>query len=272
VKRAELEALLERIAAGDETALETLLAFLETRSAGTRVLFLEALAIEDEEEMWEAIMLTLADDDLPQIAPLAETEAAPPPDLLDTLRSAPARQARVEAARALASWRDPRTVSALVEALADDLMVAAAAVEALVEVGAPAVPPLVEALQAHDVQVRRHAAKALSRLGDARAVDALIEALEDPNYSVRWLAAEGLVTIGREAVLPLLRALSTRAVGAWLRQGAFHVLNKVEASGDEERRWLRRLAGRVRRAPAAEVPLLARRALAEWERLWTRGE
>ncbi|MDQ7030050.1 MAG: hypothetical protein Q9O62_09880 [Ardenticatenia bacterium] len=135
MKRAEIEALLERIAAGDEEALDALLAFLETRSSGTRVLFLEALAIEDEEQMWEAIMLTLADDDLPAVAPLAQGEDVPPsapPDVLNQLRFGPTRRERVEAAKALAAWRDPRTVSALVDALADDRLVAAAAVEALV--------------------------------------------------------------------------------------------------------------------------------------------
>lgn len=268
MRRAELEALLERIAAGDEEALETLLAFLETRSAGTRVLFLEALNIEDEEQMWEAIMLTLADDDLPPVAPLAEEEEPEPPhappQVVEALRHGPTRQDRLNAARALAEWRDPRTVGPLIEAFHGDRLVAGAAVEALVEIGAPAVPALIEALQDAEAQVRWHAAKALSRLADARATEALINALDDPNYGVRWLAAEGLVAIGPTVIEALLRALSTRRVGAWFRQGAYHVLNKVEAEDEAQKQWLRQLATRVRRDPADELPLLARRALAEW--------
>ena len=269
MKRAELEALLDRIAVGDEEALETLLAFLETRSAGTRVLFLEALAIQDAEQMWEAIMLTLADDDLPAVAPLAEAEAEPeppraPPDVVDALLHGPTRQARLEAARALAEWRDPHTVKPLVETFRGDRLVAGAAVEALVEIGAPAVPALIEALRDREAQVRWHAAKALSRLGDVRAAEALIERLDDPNYGVRWLAAEGLVAIGVAVVEMVLEALCTRRVGAWFRHGVYHVLNKVEAPSEAEKAWLRQLAARVRRDPADELPLLARRALTEW--------
>ncbi|MDQ7030051.1 MAG: HEAT repeat domain-containing protein [Ardenticatenia bacterium] len=129
-------------------------------------------------------------------------------------------------------------------------------------------PALIEAMQAQEAQVRRYATRALSHLGDARATDVLIEALEDPSYSVRWLAAEGLVAIGPEAVAPLLRAMSARVVRAWFRQGAFHVLNKVEGVGNAEAQWLRRIAARVKRDPAEELPLLARRALDEWQRLW----
>lgn len=59
------------------------------------------------------------------------------------------------------------------------------------------------------VDLRRRAAGALGRLGDARAVDALIAALDDP--SVADAAAIALTQIDDErAVMPLARALSDR--------------------------------------------------------------
>ncbi|HBY98858.1 MAG TPA: hypothetical protein DEP84_33750, partial [Chloroflexi bacterium] len=84
-----------------------------------------------------------------------------------------------------------------------------------------------------------------------------VDALNDPNYGVRWLAAEGLAAEGPAALPPLLEALSTRKLTAWLRQGAAHVLTKVAVPDPLLRDDLRSLAAQVKQGPAAEIPVLA---------------
>jgi HEAT repeat protein len=126
------------------------------------------------------------------------------------------------------------------------------------------VPALIDAARDDNEQVRWHATKALSQLGDARAADVLIAALDDTNSGIRWLAAEGLVAAGTDIVEPLLRALGNRTVGARFRQGVYHVFNKLEGETEPQTTWCRRLARRVRREPTENMPVLASRSLSEW--------
>ena len=65
--------------------------------------------------------------------------------------------------------------------------------------GAPAVPTLIDALQATDDSVRANAAFALADMGKAaqEALPALIRAAQDPSESVRRHATEGLGLIGQ---------------------------------------------------------------------------
>ena len=59
-----------------------------------------------------------------------------------------------------------------------------------------------------DEGVRRHAAGALGKIGDARAVEPLIGVLSDDDENVRWRAAEALGKIGdKRAVEPLIGVL-----------------------------------------------------------------
>lgn len=270
MKRAEVERLLERVALGDEDALDQLLTEVEKEGPATRKLLLDALN-QDGEEMWQAVILTLADDPyemppttLSHSPDQAEETGRVPPETIRALQFADDRHERVNAAHELASWADPATVPALIDALDDDRLVANAAMEALVEIGAPAVPALLEAAGDDNQQVRWHTTKALRHIGDERAAPVLVQALDDDNSGVRWLAAEGLVAIGAAAVEPLLREVGDRTVGARFRQGTYHVLNKVEGENETQTTWLRRLAQRIRREPTENMPILARQALDGW--------
>jgi HEAT repeat protein len=75
---------------------------------------------------------------------------------------------------------------------------------AMVELGTPAVPPLIQALRDGDSDVREAACRALGEIGDRQAVPPLIQALKDGNEDVRWAACRALGQIGdpasREAV------------------------------------------------------------------------
>jgi HEAT repeat protein len=76
-----------------------------------------------------------------------------------------------------------------------------------VDIGAPAVEPLIDALRHHDSLVRQVAARGLGQIGDIRAVEPLIAALRG-REDVRAVAAQALGQIddGR-AVEPLIAAL-----------------------------------------------------------------
>ena len=101
-------------------------------------------------------------------------------------------------------------VKGLIKALgykSEDYLIPNNAAFALVEIGEPAVEPLIEALKNENSQVRGRAAFALGGIGDIRAVEPLIEALNDTSI-IRSNAAAALGKIGdARAVEPLIKVL-----------------------------------------------------------------
>jgi HEAT repeat protein len=106
-----------------------------------------------------------------------------------------------------------------------------AAREQLEEIGRPAVPFLVRALQSPSAYARWEAAKALGKIGDASAAPALVRTLEDEKAAIRWLAATALINLGRDALVPLLRGLEGNSDSIWFRDGAHHVLRHLIRDG-----------------------------------------
>ncbi|HUL59681.1 MAG TPA: HEAT repeat domain-containing protein [Anaeromyxobacteraceae bacterium] len=98
-----------------------------------------------------------------------------------------------------------------------------AAAEALARIGAAAVAPLVERLEAPDGNLRQAAAGALGLMRDRRAAPALSARLADPDANVRAAAAEALGRIGGpQAGDALLAALDVPDAG--LRLAALEAL------------------------------------------------
>lgn len=105
---------------------------------------------------------------------------------------------------------------------------------ALVDIGHPAVDPLIKTLlnPKSDERLRWETAKALSEIADPSAAPALVKVLEeDWSFGVRWLAAEGLISMADRGLPTLLEALIDRPESAWLREGAHHVLRVLAAEG-----------------------------------------
>ena len=127
---------------------------------------------------------------------------------------------------------------------------------ALVAIGQPALPALVEALTNVDDRVRFEAAKALIEIHDPKAVPALIGALEDERSQIRWVAAEGLTRLGSASRGPLLHALIEHSDSVLLREGAHHILRCWARLGwgDEVGPVLAALEDIE---PAVEVPMAA---------------
>ena len=271
MNRDALERLLDRVADGDAEARDDLLDLINRQSPGLRALAHEALE-EGGPDMREQLIMTLAHDPeldmggfrpkpvAPPADAAAEVEAAPP-ELLYKL-SKGSKAERISAARELGNYADPSTVAPLIGALTSgERRLASAAEGSLQKLGRLAVPALVRVMHEESGQPRWHAARVLTHLGDPRATEALIGALEDSNYGTRWLAAEGLVAIGQPVVRPLFEMLAQQEkVSAWLKQGAYHVLNKVKLGSDDAH--YRDVARDIHSASAGVIPSIAARELA----------
>jgi HEAT repeat protein len=109
---------------------------------------------------------------------------------------------------ALGKIRDERVLAPLMLQLRNDEF-KDDAINALVELGAPALPRLIAALRDKDDNVRTSAVLALGRIKNGDAIAPLIGMLEDQDWFTRLTAAAALESIGdergREAIKPLLK-------------------------------------------------------------------
>jgi hypothetical protein len=101
---------------------------------------------------------------------------------------------------------------------------------AVVELGTPAVPPLIQALGDEDIDVRRAACRALGEIGDRQAVPPLIQALRDWSSYVRVAACEALGQIGDPQALPhLIQALEDENEDEDVSWAAREAVEQIEA-------------------------------------------
>ncbi len=125
-----------------------------------------------------------------------------------------------------------QAVKALVMVLSSrDGLLRKAAREAVVVIGAPAVPALIGCLADGGKTARWEAAKALGRIADPSAAPALVGALEDDDFGIRWLAADALIRLGSSSLQPLLDALLQDPDCGRLREGTHHVLRALSSRG-----------------------------------------
>jgi HEAT repeat protein len=137
---------------------------------------------------------------------------------------------RKYAIAALGKIRDERVLDPLMLQLRNDEF-KDDALNALVELGEPALPRLVTALKDKDENVRKQAVKALGLIKHANAIDPLIDMLADSDFYIRLMAAAGLEAIGddrgRDAIKPLMkdpdmvvRMRVERILAKWKKQPA----------------------------------------------------
>ena len=163
-----------------------------------------------------------------------------------------------------ASKKTPTGISERIAALASPSPVARRkAREALVALGKPAVPSLIQLLSHCKPHARWEAAKALGGIADPIAASALVNALKDRDGDVRWLAAEGLAALGQDALHPLLAALIERSESDWLCEGAHHVCHALIKKKGLGQVLQPLLAALGQSEPEAAAPLAAYTALSE---------
>lgn len=121
-------------------------------------------------------------------------------------------EVRAEAAMALGRMGKPAARPLIDEALnSPDKDVRSNAARALVMIGQPAVPEMIEAVKTGKPTQKVGAANALGELATARAIPAMIGALSAKEQEVRLTCRDSLVTLGSDAVEPLIGALTNKS-------------------------------------------------------------
>jgi len=134
------------------------------------------------------------------IRTLALVEGAKAEWFLDALLD-PQAEVRAAAALAIAGHPDARAVGALIPLLSDEDNVASVmAVNALVEIGAPGVMPIVEAYEQAPARGRIQIVRCLAELRDPRAIHLLMRAQGEASAVVQYWAQEGLERLGLNMV------------------------------------------------------------------------
>ncbi|MGD1855850.1 MAG: HEAT repeat domain-containing protein [Leptolyngbyaceae cyanobacterium] len=116
---------------------------------------------------------------------------------LQAVNEADSAQGLLDAVEALAELNDTRAVPTLIQVLGfNNPGAAVAAVEGLIQIGVPAVSPILKKLDGYNYGARAWAIRALAGIGDPRGQSLLLEAAaNDFSLSVRRAAARGLGTI-----------------------------------------------------------------------------
>lgn len=176
-----LESLIQQLTQGsDEQAEAAALAIAALGEAALPALTRLSTSQVVDERWWA--LRCLAGMDGPGVTPL----------LIAGLRD-PEVEVRQCAALGLSHNPDPAAIPDLVTALhLEDPMLRRLAAEALVAIGEPAVPALIETLAGGQDLARIEAARGLAMSDDPRAVPALFEALDDPSALIEYWADLGL--------------------------------------------------------------------------------
>jgi len=167
-KRAEIAAM--QLAAAGSHNLMTLREFLRDQDANIR---------------WWATR-TLAEIHTPESTPL----------LLQALRDP---EPEVQQCAALALRRQPNSdaITQLIQALsASDRLLARLAGVALIAIGEDAIPALIRVMENNPQPARLEAVRALSTIGDTRAIPILIKVLDEDSAIMEHWAGQGLEKMG----------------------------------------------------------------------------
>jgi HEAT repeat protein len=183
-----LDQLLADLTSGDETRAENAVPGLVELGEAAFPALRDLLKSSDADQRWWALR-TLAQ------SPQARTEWLLP--LLDD----PAPEVRQAAALGLCNQPGETAIKPLVRALSDeDSMVSDLARNALVLIGKPAVPSLLDVPKDAPQRARINALRALAEVGDYAAVPIFMAALEEDSAMLHHWAEEGLDRLGLNMV------------------------------------------------------------------------
>lgn len=138
----------------------------------------------------------------------------------------------------LKNIKSPDAIEVLIRAF-NHCNVGEDAARALVEIGEPAVVPLIVALKDSHADVRQFSAMALAEIKDPRAIEPLILALKDNDFSVRLAAAKALGEMHElRAIKPLIDTLKVDTSNT-VQMVAVKSLEKITGRdyGDNAAKW-----------------------------------
>ena len=184
----DLGKLLADLTSGDETRAESAVYDLVDLGEEAFPALRDMLSSSDDDHRWWAVR-TLAQSPQPQtewLLPLLNDSVA---------------EVRQAAALGLCSHPNETAISPLIQALSDaDSMVSGLACSALIVIGKPAVPALLQISKDAPQTARINATRALAEIVDHSAIPALMAALEDDSIMVQHWAEEGLERLGLNMV------------------------------------------------------------------------
>jgi HEAT repeat protein len=185
---AEIQDLLAELTSGDDLRAEnSISAILELGTAALPALW-DLTRAEDVDTRWWAVR-TLA------VSPHTRTD-----DLVPILKDS-APEVRAAAALALCNHPHESAAEALIESLADnDSLTAGLAANALVKIGSPSVPSLLEVMGKAPAGIRILALRALSEIRDHRAIPVMMKCLGEESAVLQYWAQEGLDRLGLNMV------------------------------------------------------------------------
>ncbi|MCU0542114.1 MAG: HEAT repeat domain-containing protein [Oscillatoriaceae cyanobacterium Prado104] len=132
-------------------------------------------------------------------------------ELIQAVEQADSSDSLLNAVKALAAASSTQAIPTLIAVLGyNNPGAAVAAVDGLIQIGEPAVLPLLEQLDGYNYGARAWAVRALAGIGDPRGLEILLDAAaNDFALSVRRAAARGLGTICWE-LMPEAEVLEAR--------------------------------------------------------------
>ena len=184
----DIPTLLADLTSGDDTLAEA--SALELAALGGEALpaLISLLDSAEVDHRWWAVRA------------LAQCDHPPLEVLLRALDDA-SGEVRQCAALALASHPDPQAVTALIRALSDpDRMTANLAANALIAIGAEAVPGLIETVHNGGQAARLEALRALAEIRDPRAIPTMMNVLDEDSILLQHWAETGLENLGLNMV------------------------------------------------------------------------
>lgn len=186
----DLQSLLKDLTSGDEPRAEKAVPALIELGEEAIPALLDLTNSADVDARWWALR-TLAQ------SPLARTEWLVP------FLNDPAPEVRQCAALGLAQQGKPdeSATQPLIRALSDeDTLVGNLAVKALVNIGKPAVPSLIEEVKSGTQSARILALRALVEIRDPRAIPIMMQVMDEDSALLQHWAKEGLERLGLDMV------------------------------------------------------------------------
>lgn len=183
-----LQDLLSDLTSGNEARAEGAVPSLIELGEGAIPALLNLTRSSDPDQRWWALRVLAQ-------SPHSETVWLVP------FLSDPAREVRQCAALGLAIKPGEEAIRPLAQALSDeDSMVSSLAVNALVKIGKPAVPDLIEVVKSGVQSARIHALRALAEIRDHRAIPIMMKVMDEDSVLLQHWAKEGLDRLGLDMV------------------------------------------------------------------------
>jgi HEAT repeat protein len=183
-----MQDLLAELISGDDARAEKSISAIVELGTAVFPSLLELTRAESADSRWWAVRA---------LAAFPDTQ---PGELIPLLGDS-APEVRAAAALALCHHPHESAVGALINSLADsDPLTAGLAANALVQIGSPAVPGLLEVMKLAPTGIKILALRALSDIRDHRAIPVMMKCIGEESAVLQYWAKEGLDRLGLNMV------------------------------------------------------------------------